>query len=133
LKSNSLSKSNTDTQGTELVPVAAAANAVPQPSAGAVSKWHTKTAAAALGELESCATGLTTARAAEVFQRFGPNALAEKPRPTFLERLWDQLNNALTWILLGAAVVSGAFLEWVEFGLILGVVSINVGIGMIQV
>jgi hypothetical protein len=53
--------------------------------------WHTKTAAACLEELETCATGLTTARAAEVMARVGPNALAEKPKPTFLERLWDQV------------------------------------------
>ena len=86
-----------DAQGTELLPVAAsppvsaAAAASAAATAAAAKVWHTKTAAECLAELETCATGLTTARVAEVFARVGPNALAEKPKPTFFERLWDQV------------------------------------------
>jgi hypothetical protein len=87
-----------DAQGTELLPVAAsgdksksASASVSAAAAAAAKVWHTKTAAACLAELETCATGLTTARVAEVYARVGPNALAEKPKPTFLERLWDQV------------------------------------------
>lgn len=38
----------------------------------------------------------------------------------------------LIFILLAAAVVVAALQEWIEFGLILGVVTLNVMIGMIQ-
>jgi magnesium-transporting ATPase (P-type) len=43
-----------------------------------------------------------------------------------------QLNNVLIFILLAAAVVVAGLQEWIEFGLILGVITINVLIGMIQ-
>ena len=94
----SLYLSETDAQGTELLPVTSSgdkskvASASASAAAAAAAKvWHTKTAAECLAELETCATGLTTARVAEVYARVGPNALAEKPKPTFFERLWDQV------------------------------------------
>lgn len=45
---------------------------------------------------------------------------------------WLQLNNVLIFILLAAAVVVAGLQEWIEFGLILAVVTINVLIGMVQ-
>ncbi len=47
-------------------------------------------------------------------------------------RLFLQINNILIYILLAAAIVSGALSEWAEVGLIVGVVVLNVTIGMIQ-
>lgn len=47
-------------------------------------------------------------------------------------RLFLQINNILIYILLVAAIVSGALSEWAEVGLIVGVVVLNVTIGMIQ-
>lgn len=38
----------------------------------------------------------------------------------------------LIWILLVAAIVVAALQEWIEFALILGVVTLNVMIGMVQ-
>ncbi len=43
-----------------------------------------------------------------------------------------QLNNVLIFILLAAAVVTAGLQEWIETGLILGVIALNVLIGMIQ-
>jgi magnesium-transporting ATPase (P-type) len=43
-----------------------------------------------------------------------------------------QLNNVLIFILLAAAAVVAGLQEWIEFGLILGVITINVLIGMVQ-
>lgn len=64
--------------------------------------------------------------------RYGPNALTPPKKPGFWAKLWAQLNNVLIFILLAAAVVVAGLQEWIEFGLILGVVTVNVMIGMIQ-
>jgi magnesium-transporting ATPase (P-type) len=63
---------------------------------------------------------------------YGPNALTPPKKPGFFAKLWAQLNNVLIFILLAAAVVVAGLQEWIEFGLILGVVTLNVLIGMVQ-
>lgn len=77
-------------------------------------------------------TGLSTSEAEKRLAEHGKNALTPPERPSFLRKLWAQINSALIWILLAATIISGAQQEWAEFGLILGVVVINVSIGMIQ-
>lgn len=67
-----------------------------------------------------------------VCNRYGPNALTPPKKPGFFAKLWAQLNNVLIFILLAAAVVVAGLQEWIEFGLILGVVTLNVMIGLVQ-
>jgi len=65
-------------------------------------------------------------------RRYGPNALTPAKKPGFFAKLWAQLNNVLIFILLAAAVVTAGLQEWIETGLILGVITINVAIGLVQ-
>ena len=65
-------------------------------------------------------------------RRYGPNALTPPKKPGFFAKLWAQLNNVLIFILLAAAVVVAALKDWIETGLIIGVVTVNVIIGMVQ-
>ena len=83
-------------------------------------------------ESTSVEVGLSAAQAASRLAAHGPNKLTPPERPSFLRKLWAQVNNALIWILIAAAIISGAQLEWAEFGLILAVVCINVTIGLVQ-
>ncbi|KAG1675876.1 hypothetical protein FOA52_001533 [Chlamydomonas sp. UWO 241] len=76
--------------------------------------------------------GLTEKEAEARLALYGPNALTPPRKPGFFAKLWSQLNNVLIFILLAAAVVVAGLQEWIEFGLIVGVVSVNVLIGMIQ-
>ena len=73
--------------------------------------------------------------AAEVEQRrgqFGPNAITlKKGRSPFVLFLL-QFNQPLVYILLLAAVVTGFLREWVDSGVIFGVVLVNAIIGFIQ-
>jgi magnesium-transporting ATPase (P-type) len=96
--------------------------------------WHALTIDECLHAAESLDVerGLTTTEAEKRLAEQGQNRLAPPERPTFIRKLWAQINSALIWVLLAAAVVSGAQGEWAEFGLILGVVIINVIIGMVQ-
>ena len=58
--------------------------------------------------------GLTAGQVAEKRAQHGPNELAERPRPGFLARLWNQLNDFLIWILIISALVS-TIIGWNAF------------------
>ena len=52
-------------------------------------KWHAMSTKEAAYELDTDPTvGLSSEEAAQRLRQFGPNALAERPRPGFLARLW---------------------------------------------
>ncbi|HSA89661.1 MAG TPA: HAD-IC family P-type ATPase, partial [Burkholderiales bacterium] len=76
--------------------------------------------------------GLTSEQARERLQKFGPNELTEKPRPGFLQLLWDQFNNYLVIILIIAALISLALGEWVDSIAIMCIVVLNAVVGVIQ-
>ena len=76
--------------------------------------------------------GLTSAEAALRKQKEGGNALTPPPKPSFLEKLWGQVNSALIWILIVASLISLYQNELAECFLILLVVVINVCIGLVQ-
>ncbi|KAJ3412409.1 hypothetical protein HDV05_000767 [Chytridiales sp. JEL 0842] len=102
------------------------------PHTGEVA-WHAlPTPDHAVAKLQSSITnGLTPSEAQRRLNVHGRNVMAPPNKPGFWRKLWEQINNALIMILLVAAVVTGALREWPEFGLILGVVVINVALGLV--
>ncbi|MBB5788792.1 cation-transporting ATPase F [Jiangella mangrovi] len=64
--------------------------------------------------------------------RYGPNALPPARRTSAAVRLLRQLHHPLIYVLLGSAVVTGLLGEWVDCGVILGVVALNAVVGFIQ-
>ena len=98
-----------------------------------VPDWH------ALGHDEvsthhkvDSATGLSDGEAAERLTRHGPNRPQSQPRRHGLRRLLDQLIQPLVAVLVVAGVVTALLGEWVDTGVILGVVIINAIVGFIQ-
>ena len=63
---------------------------------------------------------------------FGKNALKEKQHDSYFKKFFIQFHNALIYILLGASLVTAFLGEWIDSGVIFGVVIINVIIGFIQ-
>jgi len=87
--------------------------------------------------------GLDSDEVEQRIAKYGQNALAERPRPSFWERLWGQLNQFLVLILVFSAIVSmivgwaeyrksGAITEFVDAGAIVAIVILNAALGMIQ-
>lgn len=86
--------------------------------------------------------GLSTAEAQRRLQKYGPNKLTEKEKTSILVRIWRQLNNVLIFILVVGIVsavraimarnVEEKTTNWIEVGLITGVIIINTYIGVIQ-
>lgn len=99
----------------------------------AIETWHSALPEAILEEFEvDPAFGLTEERAAQQLEKYGPNELAEQPRPGFLQRLFRQFTDTVVLLLIGAAVVSGALGEWYEAGAIMLIVLLNAVLGVVQ-
>ena len=76
--------------------------------------------------------GLDSGQAAERLGRFGPNALPAVRGAGLLVRILRQFHHPLIYVLLVAAAVTAALREFVDSGVILGVVVINAAVGFIQ-
>ena len=85
-----------------------------------------------LAQAEASLNGLTDAQVAASRAKYGPNRMTVAAKAGFFAKLWDQINSSLIWILLGAAVVSAGLQQWVDLGLIVAVIVLNVAIGMAQ-
>jgi cation-transporting ATPase F len=76
--------------------------------------------------------GLSEEEAAARLNRHGPNALPPAPRKSPLKRLWEQLRAPLVLVLIVAGVITAWLGEWVDAGVILGVVAVNATVGYLQ-
>jgi magnesium-transporting ATPase (P-type) len=83
--------------------------------------------------LETDATkGLTSDEAAQRLERFGPNVLPKFRRHGPLVRFLFQFHHPLIYVLLAATVITALLGEWVDAGVIFGVVLVNAVVGFIQ-
>ncbi|MEA3370996.1 MAG: cation-transporting P-type ATPase, partial [Campylobacterota bacterium] len=95
--------------------------------------WHSIESEKAVEIFESDATdGLGPLSIKHREEYFGKNLLKEKKQDSKLKKFFLQFHNALIYILLGASIVTALLQEWIDSGVIFGVVIINVIIGYIQ-
>ena len=94
--------------------------------------WHSRPAEEVLAQLKSSAVGLSAQEAAQRLAVDGPNELTEGQRITPLRMFLAQFKGLLIWILIAAAVVSGALGEVVDAIAILAIVVLNAAIGFYQ-
>jgi calcium-translocating P-type ATPase len=93
---------------------------------------HAKAAETCLTALGASPDGLTAAEAARRLSEHGPNRLPELRVRGPAVRFFRQFHNVLIYVLIGAAVVTGALQHWVDTSVILAVVLANAVIGFIQ-
>lgn len=103
-------------------------------SLGEVSiTWHAMSANEVIRTLSTrFGEGLTSEEAARRLEQYGPNQLAEKPRPSFFQLVLSQLDNFVVILLIVAALVSALLGEWVEAAAILAIVVLNAILGVVQ-
>jgi len=95
--------------------------------------WHAEPVDAVETRLAvDCASGLGDAEVAARLVRYGPNRLTETPGKPAWRRFADQLMQPLVLVLIAAGVVTAALGEWVDAGVIFGVVLVNAIIGYWQ-
>ena len=76
--------------------------------------------------------GLNPEEAAQRLEQFGANALTVKPGQSAWMRFLVQFHQPLIYILIAAGIITAALQEWVDSGVIFGVVLVNAIIGYIQ-
>ncbi|MCU7941432.1 MAG: cation-transporting P-type ATPase [Candidatus Thiodiazotropha sp. (ex Cardiolucina cf. quadrata)] len=95
--------------------------------------WHHLSADEVEGLLESSATkGLDIFELEHRHAHFGPNRLTPQKGKSPLELFFLQFHQPLIYILLAAALITFLLQEWVDSGVIFGVVLVNAIVGFIQ-
>ena len=94
--------------------------------------WHALKTEEVLHHLKVQDHGLSTDEAKRRLEQYGPNQLKEAPRPTFLQMLWDQLNNFVVILLIIASVISALLGDYVEAAAIMAIVVLNAVLGIVQ-
>ncbi|HEX9387433.1 MAG TPA: cation-translocating P-type ATPase [Anaerolineales bacterium] len=95
-------------------------------------EWHALKAEEVLNHLEVRGNGLTSEEAKKRLEQYGPNQLKEALRPTFLQMLWEQLNNFVVILLIVASLISGLLGDYVEASAIMAIVVLNAVLGIVQ-
>ncbi|KAF9437863.1 hypothetical protein BGZ76_010802 [Entomortierella beljakovae] len=75
--------------------------------------------------------GLTAAEVAERLAQFGPNELAEVKRNPLLKFL-SYFTGAIAYLIEVACIISAVVEDWLDFGIILGLLLVNACIGFIE-
>ncbi|GGP25287.1 cation-transporting P-type ATPase [Silvimonas amylolytica] len=94
--------------------------------------WYQLDINQTLDTLETSADGLSGAAAQRRHTQYGPNSLPEKPPIPAWRRFIGHFNDVLIYILLAAAVLTGAMGHWIDTLVIVCVAVINALIGYIQ-
>jgi magnesium-transporting ATPase (P-type) len=94
--------------------------------------WYHKDAKEVFELLKTSPEGLSAEEARERLSVYGLNELTEKKRMSPIVRFLLQFHNLLIYVLLGASAITALMREWVDSGVIFGVVVINAIIGFIQ-
>jgi cation-transporting ATPase F len=95
--------------------------------------WHGLTSDEVVAALQTDADrGISPSEAEARLARFGPNIITRQRGKSSLRLLLEQFRQTLVLILIVAGTVTAALGEWVDAGVIFGVVIINAAVGFLQ-
>ncbi len=97
------------------------------------SRWHHLDMREVVRLLDTdCAQGLDADEVKRRQKEYGPNSVSAKGGTPAWKRFLLQFHQPLVYILLAASLITALLHEWVDSGVIFGVVLINAVIGFIQ-
>ena len=94
--------------------------------------FYQQTVEETLTNIDSTADGLNGSDATARLQKYGENALPQKPGKPAWMRFLAHFNDVLIYVLLAAALLKAVMGHWIDMSVILGVAVINALIGHIQ-
>ncbi len=95
--------------------------------------WHAQSAQSILDELSvDSSKGLSSSVIAQYKEKYGANFLSQKKQKSKLVLFLQQFNQPLVYILIVATIVTALLGEWIDSGVIFGVILINSIIGFVQ-
>ncbi|MFN3951707.1 MAG: cation-translocating P-type ATPase [Thermaurantimonas sp.] len=65
-------------------------------------------------------------------EKYGRNVLPERPKTPSWKKFLEQFHNPLIYVLLASSVLTALLQDWLDTGIILGVVLINAIVGFVQ-
>ncbi|WP_115719473.1 cation-translocating P-type ATPase [Gallaecimonas mangrovi] len=99
----------------------------------ATAPWHSQSSEQTIAQLESSTdSGLSPGAVQLRQQQYGCNRLTSKASRSLTALIWEQLNQPLVLILLAAAIITLFLQEYVDSGVIFGVVVMNAVVGFVQ-
>lgn len=97
------------------------------------NRWHALDIPQVAAELSTdVRAGLAESEVAARLQRHGPNVITPRRGQSPLVRFLLQFNSALVYILVAAGLVTALLGEWLDSGVIFGVVLVNAVVGFMQ-
>jgi Ca2+-transporting ATPase len=97
------------------------------------TSWHNLPSETLMADLQvDSQQGLSESEAQQRMKQYGLNRLTPQRGKSPWRLLFEQLNQPLVYILLVAVAITGFLEEWVDSGVIFGVVLVNTIIGFIQ-
>ncbi len=94
--------------------------------------WHTLSIDEVFKKLQCDSKGLSSTDAQLRLEKFGPNQIPSFQQESSVKRFLAQFNNLLIYILLISGIISALLTQWIDAGVIFGVVLINAVIGFVQ-
>jgi len=95
--------------------------------------WHYLSVEDVLAKLETdLEKGLTAAEVEHRRSKYGSNVLTAKKKQSLIIRFLLQFHQPLIYILLAATLIAASLHEWVDAGVIFGVVLVNAVVGFLQ-
>ncbi len=94
--------------------------------------WHVDINKAEKSLSSNLSNGLSSNEAKVRLEKYGLNQLKEKKGCSPLSIFFEQFQDFIVWVLVGAALVSGFLREWVDAFAIIGIVILNAIMGFIQ-
>lgn len=101
-------------------------------SEGRQPAWHALDARSVLQKLDASDKGLSAEEAGKRQQQYGFNEIAETPPTPRWKLFASQFRSAVVWLLIAAAIISGALGEWIDTAAILSIVLLNGILGFLQ-
>lgn len=90
--------------------------------------WHSLSRDEVIGELgTSSDAGLTTEKAQERLEKFGPNVLEKSSGDGVLELLWRQINDPLIYVLIVSGILAMVLGKIVDGSVVLGPIILHNG------
>ena len=102
------------------------------PKSFTLTNWHSQSVSLVFKELQCDIRGLSSKEAKDRLEKSGPNQIPSSKGESSIKRFFLQFNNVLIYVLLVAGFISVLLTQWVDAGVIFGVVLINAIIGFVQ-
>ncbi len=94
--------------------------------------WYSQPVSSVFKELQCDSSGLSSIEAKSRLEKYGPNQIPSYKGESPVKRFLLQFNNILIYVLLVAALISALLTQWVDTGVIFGVILLNAIIGFVQ-